>query len=180
MTSRNRILVIGSSCAGKSTFACALARASGLPWVELDQLFWGPDWTAKPLEAFRALASEAAAGERWVIDGNYSDVRDILWPRADLVVWLNYDFGVVLWRAVRRTVARNVTRRVLWHGNRESFRRSFLSRESILVWVAKTFHKRRRQFAALRAGASFPRLHWVELHRPAQARQFLATFDAGD
>ncbi|MEO5698160.1 MAG: toxin [Burkholderiaceae bacterium] len=180
MTNRHRILVIGSSCAGKSTFARALARASGLPWVELDQLFWGPNWTAKPLASFRALVGEVAAGERWVIDGNYSDVRDILWPRADLVVWLNYGFTLVLWRAVRRTVSRNITRGELWHGNRESFRRSFLSRESILVWVVKTFQKRRRQFAALRDGVSFPRLAWVEFQRPAQAREFLATFEARD
>lgn len=172
-----RVLVIGSSCAGKSSFARALAQSSGLPHVELDQLFWGPNWTAKPTREFRALAEAAAAGERWVVDGNYSAVRDILWPRATAVIWLNYGFGVVLWRALRRTVARNITRQALWHGNRESFKRSFLSRESILVWVATTFRKRQRQFAALRASGAFTHLTWIEFDRPAQARQFLRSVD---
>jgi len=172
----SRVLVIGTSCAGKSTFARALAQVQALPYVELDQLFWAPNWTAKPVEDFRALASAATAGESWVVDGNYGDVRDILWPRANLVIWLNYSFPVILWRALRRTVRRNFTRQELWHGNRESLKRSFLSRESILVWVSTTFRKRQRQFAALRESGTFPQVTWVEFNRPAQAQQFLRSF----
>ena len=168
-----RVLVIGSSCAGKSTFARALSQLAALPCTELDELFWGPDWTPKPPEAFRALAADAAAGERWVIEGNYSDVRELLWPRAELVIWLNYPFALVCWRALRRTLARNLEREALWHGNRESFRRSFLSRESILVWVATTFRRRRAQFEALRAEGAYPQLAWLEFRQPRQAQAFL-------
>jgi len=168
-----RVIVVGSSCAGKSTFARALSEAAALPCVELDHLFWGPHWTAKPTAEFRALVDAAAAADSWIIEGNYGGVRDVLWPRAELVVWLNYDFPLIFWRALRRTVARNLCGQELWHGNRESIKRSFLSRDSILVWVATTFRKRRRQFHELRAGWAFPHLRWLEFRHPAQAQIFL-------
>ncbi len=168
-----RFLVIGTSCAGKSRFARALAHELDHPCIELDALYWGPDWKAKPLLEFRNLAAHAASGDHWIIEGNYADVRALIWPRAEAVIWLNYGFATVLWRALRRTLRRNITRQELWHGNRESLRRSFFSRDSILVWVATTFHKRRRQFAALRASNAFPQLAWIEFRSPAEAANFL-------
>ncbi len=173
MTSLERVVVIGSSCAGKTAFADRLAQTLGQACTDLDTLFWASDWQPKPLEEFCRLAEQVARSERWVVAGNYGDVRTILWPHATAVVWLNYAFPVVMWRAVKRTVRRVVTREALWHGNRESFRRSFLSRDSILVWVASTFRKRRRQFAALRESNVFPHLVWVEFRRPAEADRFV-------
>jgi adenylate kinase family enzyme len=172
-----RVVIIGSSCAGKTTFAVRLAEALGQPTTDLDELFWAPNWQPKPLEEFRRLAEQAASSERWVVAGNYSDVRAVLWPRATAVVWLNYGFAVVLWRAVTRTVRRVVTRELLWQGNRESFKRSFLSRESILVWVVSTFYKRRRQFQALRENNPYPHLSWVELNHPAEAERFVRSLN---
>jgi adenylate kinase family enzyme len=172
-----RVVVIGSSCAGKTTFAIRLARALGSPQTDLDELFWAPNWQAKPLDEFRRLTEQVASCERWVVSGNYSDVRAILWPRATAVIWLNFGLPIVLWRALTRTVRRVATRETLWHGNRESFRRSFLSRESILVWVVSTFHRRRRQFGALQANNPYPNLSWVELERPADAERFVRLLD---
>jgi len=172
-----RVVVIGSSCAGKTTFAARLSKVLGLPAADLDELFWAPNWQPKPLEEFRRLTEQAASCERWVVAGNYSDVRAVLWPRATAIVWLNYGFAVVLWRAVTRTVRRIATREVLWQGNQESFKRSFLSRESILVWVVSTFHKRRRQFQALRTSNSYPHLAWVEFNHPAEAERFVRSLN---
>lgn len=172
-TPLERVVVIGTSCAGKSTFAADLARVLGHSSFDLDHLFWGPDWTTKPIEEFRNLTAQAASAERWVASGNYSDVRDLLWSRATAVVWLNYGLPTVLWRAIRRTIRRNVTREELWHGNRESLKRSFFSRESILVWVASTFHKRQRRFRELRASGAFPHVAWVEFRRPVEAKYYL-------
>ena len=168
-----RVVIIGSSCAGKTTFAARLSKALGQPTADLDELFWAPNWQPKPLEEFRRLTEQAASSERWVVAGNYSDVRAVLWPRATTIVWLNYGFAVVLWRAVTRTVRRIATREVLWQGNQESFKRSFLSRESILVWVVSTFHKRRRQFQAVRTSNSYPHLSWVVFNYPAEAERFV-------
>ncbi|MDM7914459.1 MAG: hypothetical protein QUU85_04225 [Candidatus Eisenbacteria bacterium] len=109
--------------------------------MELDALFWGPDWTPVPAEVFQERVAAAGAEERWVIDGNYSRVRHLCWPRATAIVWLDYSFPLVFLRALRRTIARALTKEELFSGNRESFRASFFSRESILVWVITT-HRR--------------------------------------
>lgn len=172
-----RVVVIGTSCAGKSTFALHLARTLGHSSFDLDPLYWGPNWVAKPAQEFRSLTAQAASAERWVASGNYSEVRDLLWTRATAVVWLDYTLPVVLWRAIRRTVRRVFSREELWHGNRESFVRSFFSRESISVWAASTFHSRQREYRALRASGAFPHVHWIEFRRPGEARQYLRSLE---
>ena len=168
-----RIVVIGTSCAGKSTFARELASAWGCPYVELDELHWGPAWTARPEPEFLQAVAQAAAGDHWVVAGNYGHARNLLWSRATTIVWLNYSLPVVFWRGLRRTVTRVFSREVLFHGNRESFRMAFLSRESILWWILSTFHRRRREFAGLRASGQFGHLQWHELRRPRDAAGLL-------
>jgi adenylate kinase family enzyme len=173
-----RIVVVGTSCCGKTAFSRNLAELLGFTRIELDELFWGPNWTPTPEGEFRRLTATAASAPRWIAEGNYGRIRDVLWPRATTVVWLNYGFFTVLFRALRRTLWRNVTKEELWHGNRESFARSFLSRDSILVWVVTTFHRRRREFQTLRASGNYPHLFWVELRRPCEAERYLRSVTA--
>jgi adenylate kinase family enzyme len=131
--SADRVIEVGTSCSGKSTFARRLSTVLQCPSVELDLLYWGPNWQPKSEQEFRQLVVHAVEADRWVVEGNYRVVREILWPRATTIIWLNYGFLTIFWRAFRRTLRRTVSREALWHGNRESFTRSFLSRESILV-----------------------------------------------
>lgn len=88
-----RIIVIGTTGSGKTTTARAIAERLGILHVELDALNWGPDWTEVPWEVFRQRVSEAVAGDHWVVNGNYSKSRDIVWPRADAAVWLDFLVG---------------------------------------------------------------------------------------
>jgi adenylate kinase family enzyme len=127
----------------------------------------------KPAADFRRLVYAAAQGSRWVVDGNYSAVRDVVWPRATTVIWLNYGFATVLARALRRTVRRIIRREQLFAGNEESVKRSFLSRDSILLWMMTTFHEKRRRYGTLRASGGFANLDWLEFRRPARADSFL-------
>jgi adenylate kinase family enzyme len=168
-----RVVVIGSSCSGKSTTGARLAAKLGHPFVELDDLFWGPNWQPKPPEQFASLARQAAAKERWVMAGNYSAVRGEVWPRATAVVWLNVSLPVALRRVVRRTAMRLVRREVLWHGNRESLSRTLFTRESIVWWVLSTHNLRRKQFSAVRSSDQYPHLRWYEFHRPSEVERFL-------
>ncbi len=161
-----RILVIGTSCAGKTTFAAALARRLNLPHVELDALHWGPNWT--PRDDFVPQVQRAAATDAWVMDGNYKAVRHLTWSRAELIVWLDYEMGVVVGRALRRTIRRAWTQEMLWSTNRESWRLSFLSRESILVWVLSTWRKRRLGYRkAFSKGGEFSEKPLIRLGDPA-------------
>ena len=131
--------MVGTSCAGKTTLARQLSRALGAPHIELDAIHWQPNWEARSAEEFRQLVGDAVAGERWVVDGNYSVSRDIVWGRATAIVWLNYSFRVVLWRALYRTTRRVISREELFSGNRETFRQAFLSRDSIILWATTTY-----------------------------------------
>jgi adenylate kinase family enzyme len=168
-----RILVIGTSSTGKTTYAKQLEKILGIPWIELDELYWGEGWTPSSKEAFVRRVGEAIAQPNWIVDGNYSSVRDLIRSKATLVVWLNYDLPLVLWRGFRRTVGRCISRQALWHGNRESFRQSFCSRNSILLWIVTTHQRRIRDFKALRDSKAFPEARWVEFQRPSEAKQWL-------
>lgn len=168
-----RCVVIGTSGAGKSTFAQALSNATQSPYIELDALYWGPQWQAVAPEQFRHAVMAATRGECWIADGNYSAVRDVLWSRATHVVWLNYGRWTVFSRVLWRTVGRGVMRTQLSHGNRESLRMAFLSRDSILLWSWSTFRKNRLKFAHLRQQPDFAHLQWTEINHPSHAQAFI-------
>jgi adenylate kinase family enzyme len=173
-----RVIVIGTTGVGKTTFASQLADVLETSHIELDALFWNPDWVPKEMSEFRHLVREAIAQERWVVDGNYHYVRDLIWPRATAVIWLNYSFLTIFWRILWRTVSRAVRGTELYAGNRESLRKSFLSRDSILWWMISTYARRRREYKALRSGNTFPHLAWLEFRRPQQADEFLNSLAA--
>jgi len=92
----------------------------------------------------------AIAEDSWVVDGNYSAVRDLVWGRADTIVWLDLPLHTVVWQVVRRTVVRLGRAEVLWGTNRESLRTAF-SRDSIIWWAISTHGRRRREYGTLLA-----------------------------
>lgn len=140
-----RIAVIGTTGSGKSTLAKALAAKLGLLHTELDTLHWLPDWQERDDASFRVLVDEATAQAAWVIDGGYSVVRDLVWGRADTIVWLDYSFSLTAAQLVRRTVLRNARGDRCCNGNRESWLRS-LGPDSILLWLLKTYWRNRARF----------------------------------
>jgi adenylate kinase family enzyme len=142
----SRVIVVGTSGSGKTTLAATLARHLSTTHIELDTLHWGPDWTSRPRDELRAAVSEAIAESRWTMDGNYEMLSDLTWPRATAIVWLDYAFPVVFGRALRRTLRRVVTRERLFGRNRESARKSFFSRDSILWWVVTSHPRNQRRY----------------------------------
>ena len=173
-----RVVVVGTSCSGKTTLARKLSRALGSSHVELDAIHWKPEWQERPVDEVRRMAGEAAAGERWVMDGNYSSVRDIVWGRATTVVWLNYPFRVVLWRALSRTTRRVFTQEELFSGNREGFRQSFLSRDSIILWAITSHRRVRQEYRRILDDGEFAHLRVIELRDPAEAEALVAALSS--
>ena len=101
-----RVSVVGTSGVGKSTFAALLASRLGCPFLELDSVYHQADWVPLATDLFRDRVADFAAGSHWVIDGNYSKVRDVVWSRAGTVVWLDLPRRVVMRRLVWRTPIR--------------------------------------------------------------------------
>jgi adenylate kinase family enzyme len=173
-----RIVVVGTSGSGKTTLACELARHCGLPHVELDALHWGPNWTEAPVEQFRERVEAAVREPRWVVDGNYSKARDIVWGRAELLVWLDYPLPVVMGRLVRRTLQRWVRNEELWNGNREDIREHLFSRQSLWLWALQTHRRRRRSFPTELERPEYGHLTIVRLRSPRATREWLETLPA--
>lgn len=128
--------MVGNSDSGKTTIAKALSQRLSAPHLEIDSIYHQLGWTPLPLPEFRERVAAFITSDRWVADGNYSEVRDLIWARADTVVWLDPPRSKTMCQLGRRTLGRAVTRHELWNGNRESLR-DVLSRDperSVLVW----------------------------------------------
>ncbi|MER5528470.1 adenylate kinase [Streptomyces sp. NPDC002677] len=139
-----RILVVGVTGAGKSTLAQTLSSRLGLPYHEMDAVYFnGPDWAVN--DKLTEDVSRLAAGSRWIIDSlGYPEVRDLLWDRADTVIWLDYPRRVIMPRVLRRSFRRSATREVLFGGNRETWT-GWLSREHPAWWAWSQHGARRRE-----------------------------------
>jgi adenylate kinase family enzyme len=173
-----RIVVVGTSGSGKTTLARQLAQRWELPHIELDALHWGPNWTEAPLELFRQQVEEAIQTSQWVVDGNYSKLRNLVWRRAELLVWLDYALPVVMGRLLHRTLRRCTTQEELWSGNRERLSEQFFSRDSLLLWALQTHRSRRRRFAAQLQEPDYRHLTVVRHPSPRATREWLTSVDA--
>jgi adenylate kinase family enzyme len=175
-----RVAVVGTSGSGKTTMAQRLAERLGVPHVELDALHWGPEWTPAPRDVFRQRVAQALCGHAWTTDGNYSAVRDVVWSRAEAIVWLDYSLQVILWRVTTRTFRRVITQETLWGENRERISTSFFSRDSIILWALRTYRRRRREYPSLFTQPEYAHLQIVHLRSPRLARRWLESLEPGD
>jgi adenylate kinase family enzyme len=100
-----RVLVIGSGGAGKSTLARQLGERLGLPVIHLDAHYWQAGWTETPTDEWTAQVARLIGDEAWVMDGNYSGTLDLRIPAADTIVFLDLPRIVCLWRVLRRRLA---------------------------------------------------------------------------
>jgi len=169
-----RLAVVGTTGCGKTTLAQRLSLLLHIPHVELDALHWGPNWTEAPDALFRERVDLALQGNAWVTDGNYHVVRDIVWSRANAVIWLDYPLAVIMTRLFWRTLQRALTQEELWSGNRERLRAAFFSRDSIFLWALKTYGRRRREYPLLLARPEHAHLAVVHLRSPSEAEKWLA------
>jgi adenylate kinase family enzyme len=169
-----RVVVVGASGSGKSVLARELARRLAVPHVDLDALHWGPDWTPTPTEILRRRVEAALAGEGWTVSGNYSALRDSIWPRADTLIWLDYPMPIVMWRVLQRTVRRCITKELLWSDNLETWRKSFFARDSIIVWAWTTWRKPRRNYPKLFRSPAYQGIRKFRFMSPEQTQDWLS------
>ena len=169
----SRIVVVGSSGSGKSTLASRLALRLDIPHVEFDSYRHGPNWTETPDELFRELVGDALKGESWIADGNYSMARDVVWPRATTIVWLDYPMPIILWRLFWRTMHRGILRVELWNGNREKLWWHFFSKNSLFLWVFQTHWKRRKSLPPVFEQPQYSHLDIIRFRSTGATKRWL-------
>jgi len=144
-TSIKRIIVLGTSGSGKTSLAKELSSLSGYPSTDLDDLFWLPNWTPRGEEEVLGLIKEVAEQECWIISGNYTISNHLTWPKADILIWLDYPLPTLVWRALKRSFRRIVKREACCNGNYETIGKLF-SRNSILAWIFSSYYRRKKRF----------------------------------
>lgn len=173
-----KINIIGTSGSGKSTLARRIATKLSIPHIEMDRLYWRPDWQGTPdPELFGKLEAILSASPDWVLDGNYNRTRPIKWRNVDIVVWVDYGFTRTLWQAVTRAFKRAWNKHELWPGtgNCESFRRSFFSRESIIIWTIKTWRSNRERYEADLRNPQYSHIKFVRITTRKQAESLISS-----
>lgn len=171
-----RTIVIGNCGTGKSTLGAALARRLNVPFIELDELWWGPRWTPAGAERMRERLDHATQGDAWVIAGNYfRHSRPLTWPRAERLVFLDYEMGVVMRRLILRTLKRWWFRERCCGDNREHLWEHCLPWDrSLFYWALKQQPIHKRRWRSTRRDPELRHLELLQLRRPAEAEAWLA------
>ena len=163
-------MISSASGSGKTTLARELAQLLDVPFLELDALVHGPNWTETPDDELRALVEPVVARDGWVIDGVYrGKLGTLVLDAADTIVWIDLPMRVWLPRLLRRTFSRVRRREELWNGNRETFRDAFWGRDALVPFAVRQHFRRRRIYPDELAG-----LPVVRLRTPAEVDQFVS------
>jgi adenylate kinase family enzyme len=172
-----RISVVGNSGSGKTTIAVALSAALNVPHLEIDAVFHQPGWVQLEAGEFRRRVAEFVAAPRWVADGNYSTVQDLVWARADTVIWVDPPryrvMRQVIWRSLRRAALRSE----LWNGNRERWANLVRAdpAESVIAWAWTRHHKYQRRYGHAMADPANAHLTFIRLRTPAEVAALIAS-----
>ena len=172
-----RISVVGSSGAGKSTFARKLAARLGVAHIELDSLWHDAGWTNPSPEEFVRRAASVASGERWITDGNYSavTVNGPIWERADTVIVLHIPRRVVMRQVTVRTIRRAVRREELWNGNREP-RSNFYRwdpEKNVIRWAWTRYEAVNERYREAARDPRYAHIQFIFLGSHAESEAFL-------
>ena len=171
-----KIVIIGTSCSGKSTLSKKLAMKLKIPHYELDNYFWSNNWIAKPEKEFIELVQDILNNNsNWIICGNYSNVRKALWDKSTDIIWLDYPFYLVFFRAIKRSIIRIYKKEKVCNNNIESFQKTFLSKDSIILWVLKTYFQRKKEYRKLLSQVKEKNIFIIKNQK--STNEFLKTLD---
>lgn len=147
----DRINIIGCSGSGKSTFGRKLSSILDIKYYELDSLFWKPNWEQTDKDDFFDKAKSIVNTESWVIDGNYRRIEQIKFNRADTIIWIDTPFYLTMIQAFKRAIRRIKNKEELWEGtgNRETIRKTFFSKNSILLWTMTNYRRINKRYTDL-------------------------------
>ncbi|MCA3695355.1 hypothetical protein [Aquidulcibacter sp.] len=146
-----RVLVIGTSGSGKSTFAERLSRDAGIAHLELDLINWRPGWydrSKEETDAFLADVDQATSQKDWVLAGNYSVTRPIVLPRVTHLVWMDLPLWLVMAQVIPRSIRRAASKDTdVFEGCREDWPR-LIRADHPIRWALSTHHSRKHKYVA--------------------------------
>ncbi|HEY8885917.1 MAG TPA: hypothetical protein VIM31_00225 [Candidatus Microsaccharimonas sp.] len=171
----NRIIVIGSSGAGKTTLAEDLSAKLDIPHFELDGVFHQKKWQPLETNEFKARVDEITKAPQWIICGNYFTKLGGLhfWTKADTVIWCDYSFPIVFSRLLRRTLKRTITKQELWNENHEGFVVNFFSKDSVLLWMMREWDEMKQRYEKIFKENTLKTTKLVRLKNSKETAQFL-------
>ena len=168
-----KIAVVGSGGAGKSTLARQMGAILGLPVLHLDALYWRPGWRPTPSGEWRRIQETIVQGDAWIIDGHYASTLDIRLRAADTAVLLDYSRWLCLARAWKRRFAHRLRARPdMAPGCPEKIDLAFL------LWIWRFPRAGKPRLAAHLAEAAARGATVVRLTSPKQAALFLHSLRA--
>ena len=169
-----RLVVVGTSGSGKTTMAKRLAHLLAVPHVELDSLYFGPNFSTVPESVLRERVATAIEEDHWVTDGNKRAVRDLVWPRADTIIWLDYPAAVTLWRLGRRALRRTASLRTqaAQAGDTRDLPRQLIAGAKAVLTAIRSHTGQRREFPQLFAAQENQHLAVVRLRSPRATQRW--------
>lgn len=168
-----RVIVAGTSGAGKTTMARCVADVLDLPYVEMDSLYHGPQWSKRA--EFESDVRDLVKRGSWVTEWQYTSARPLLLERADALVWLDHPKHTVLRRVAVRTALRRIRRQELWNGNTEPpLHTVFTDRQHLLRWAWRSHGRTRDRITEVLAGEHGRRLAVVRLRGQREVDQWRA------
>jgi len=170
-----KINIVGTSGSGKSTFAKALASQLNIKYIEMDALFWRPNWQHSPDEKFFDELTKELTMDSYVLDGNYSRTQHIKSQYIETTIWLDYSFIRTFCQVLIRSIKRAYYKNELWPntGNKESFKKTFLQRDSIILWMLSNYFANKRKYNALMQDCKLKNKEFIRITSPKKARQLL-------
>lgn len=142
----SRVVVIGQSGSGKTSLGRWLGHTLDLPFTDLDDVYWRPGWGEASTDEFRADVDRFTRQPRWVVVGNYPKARDLIWPRADTLVWLDLPLLLSLWRTTIRVIRQARSGEPVCNGNRQAIGALVFGIDPLLGYTLRTWHANRRQW----------------------------------
>ncbi len=178
-----RISFVGSSAAGKTTLAKAVAARIDVEHIELDGLFHQADWTQLPaadfVEQITARTNDAVQRTGgWTADGNYNTQTAGLVQRlADTIVWIDTSKPRVMYRVTKRTLRRAIFREELWNGNREPWTNLYAwdPEKNIIRWAWTRHAGTKARYETMSSDGSWDHAEVVRLKTPTEVAAWLAT-----
>lgn len=169
-----RINVVGTAGSGKSTVGKRIAERLNVPYIQLDELFWKPNWAESTDEELFPKLEKALSADDWVLDGNYSRTQPIKWKRVQMVVYLDLPFHIVLYRIIKRSLVRGFKNEELWAGNKETVWKHLFTSDSMILWTITSFYKVRKRYTELFEKLEYSHIKCVRLRSGKEVEDFVA------